>query len=278
LANSIRSAHALSSQASVYVPLVTRPARTPSYVSLDYKFKWHTSALQAAALETLSLPSRLRSTTQNQSLLSDMEQLFTARSAHRKILQAELSVRNEAVQTNGIVNGVVNGVTTTSATQHRGTDVTMQDTDPTATALANTSLDISLFPPAPQPTPPPRTHLFSRLTMRRGIASDASRTVTSHDDPSAPLVHGYSSTLAFPALSSYPRIFGRNSGGGDDGLAMTASLSANSHISVWLRGVAEEARVVLGWEEREEMSSELRTWAEEYVEGWESGSDEDWDE
>jgi hypothetical protein len=246
---------------------VTQPARTPSYLSLDYKSKWHTSALQAAALETISLPSRLRSTTQNRSLLADTEQLFTATSAHRKILQAELSIRNEALQTNGVVNGITN-----NAGQNRDSDLVMEDTDPNASET-NASLDISLFPNHSQGTPATRKHLFSRLNIHRGDRSAPPRTVTGHETPSAPLTHSYNTNLAFPMPSSYPRIFGSR----HDPLAMNASLSSTSTISTWLRALADKSRV-LGWEEREEISSELRTWADEYVEGWESGSDEDWDE
>jgi hypothetical protein len=267
MANSIRSAHALSSQASVYIPLVTQPEHMPSYISLEYNSKWHTSALQAAALETISLPSRLRSTTDNRSLLADMEQLFTATSVHRKILQAEMSVQNEVLQTNGIVNGIANAVS-----HERDGDLVMEDTDPNARD-ANAALDISLFPSMSQSPRASRTHLFSRLNILRGDASGPSLTVTGHEDPSGPLVHSYNTNLAFPVLSSYPSIFGSRHAS----LAMKASLSSNSNISTWLRALADNS-IVLGWDEREEISSELRTWADEYIEGWESGSDDDWDD
>jgi hypothetical protein len=49
----------VSSQASLYIPLTT-PSSLPSYITLDPYSPWHTSALLSTAMETMTLPSRLR--------------------------------------------------------------------------------------------------------------------------------------------------------------------------------------------------------------------------
>lgn len=58
--NKAKSLYSISPQASLYVPIVDIPSRLPSYVNVDRKSRWQTSALISSALETITLPSRLR--------------------------------------------------------------------------------------------------------------------------------------------------------------------------------------------------------------------------
>jgi hypothetical protein len=59
LANKARALTELYKQASIVVPLAV-PERLANKVKLDLASQWHTSALLAAAVESATLPSRLR--------------------------------------------------------------------------------------------------------------------------------------------------------------------------------------------------------------------------
>lgn len=58
--NQAKSLVELAQQASIYVPMAGVPSRLPSWIRLEAESAWSSAALQLAALESASLPSRLR--------------------------------------------------------------------------------------------------------------------------------------------------------------------------------------------------------------------------
>jgi hypothetical protein len=68
--NTARSIQALAQQASAYVAISTFPSSLPRYVNLDPINDWISSALIATAIETVTLPSRLRELGGRQASLS----------------------------------------------------------------------------------------------------------------------------------------------------------------------------------------------------------------
>jgi hypothetical protein len=60
LSNIARSLSEIAPQASLYIPMTMPTARLPPYVVLDPQSPWHVSGLLSAALESMSLPSRLK--------------------------------------------------------------------------------------------------------------------------------------------------------------------------------------------------------------------------
>lgn len=50
----------IASQASLFIPITVPSAKLPSYVSMDINSPWHVSALLSTAIETMTLPSRLK--------------------------------------------------------------------------------------------------------------------------------------------------------------------------------------------------------------------------
>lgn len=60
LSNTARSMSEIAPQASIFIPM-TMPSVLPSYTTLDMQSQWHRSALFATAMESVTLPSRLRS-------------------------------------------------------------------------------------------------------------------------------------------------------------------------------------------------------------------------
>jgi hypothetical protein len=196
-------------------------------------------------------------------MMADLEQLFTSESSRRNILQSAITVRAQSQQANGVTNGVINGDENQDARLSTGNDG----------ASSAPALDIELFPQGPN-SGSGQAHRFSQLLVDRednGSAGDG-RTRMEIDDTL--VTRRFSSRLAFPCLSSFPAIFGNTSDG--DSVEVNASLAATTEVSKWLRSYAEQTRI-LPVDEREDMSSDFRTWADEYVEGWDSG-DEDWDD
>ena len=74
--NSARSIHSLAQQASAYMTTSTVPASLPEYVKLDPFDDWTSSALMATAIETVTLPSRLREAGGRQASLSLLEDML----------------------------------------------------------------------------------------------------------------------------------------------------------------------------------------------------------
>lgn len=87
-------------------------------------------------------------------------------------------------------------------------------------------------------------------------------------------VSRYRSTLNYPLLDSYPRIFRDGKGEAlKEKIAITTSLSTDTALSGRLKTLRGTVTRLIGLEERENLSNELAEMADEYHEGWSSGSD-----
>ena len=90
-----------------------------------------------------------------------------------------------------------------------------------------------------------------------------------------PLSKRYHSQLSFPILDSFPKIFKDSNGEALQGpLAVTTALSTDTALSDRLRLLRSTVVRSIGLEDRETLSNELAQMADEYHEGWSSGSDE----
>ena len=58
--NKAKSLYTISPQSTLYVPIIDIPQKLPSYVNVDRHSHWQRTALISSALETVTLPSRLR--------------------------------------------------------------------------------------------------------------------------------------------------------------------------------------------------------------------------
>jgi hypothetical protein len=253
LQSSLRSVHGIGSQASVFSPLLSEPNTRPSYLSLDSTSLWETSALQMTALESLLLPTRLREPSTS---LANMEEIFTAISSRRNVVQASMSIENRAHQVNGIANGIADHV---------------PENDEQNNSML---LDMGLFATSTATMSDHRVHCFSKALIERGHGVEPGMINSPMQSNNDPIHRSYFSNLQFPCPSSFPNIFQNGNG---DNLKVKASLEATTYTSEWLRTYADQSRV-LPVDEREDVSSDFRAWADEYVEGWESGGDDDWDD
>jgi hypothetical protein len=78
--------------------------------------------------------------------------------------------------------------------------------------------------------------------------------------------------VLFPVLDSFPSIFHVGSGDSKK-LAVHSALSTSTAVANQIRSVDEMVRRMIGLEDRETLSNGLQVMAEEYEEGWDSGTD-----
>lgn len=93
--------------------------------------------------------------------------------------------------------------------------------------------------------------------------------------PGATSSRSYRSTLNYPLLDSLPSIFRDDKGEAlKNDMAVTTSLSTDTELSGKLKALRSTVTRLIGLEDRETLSNELAEMADEYHEGWSSGSDD----
>ncbi|KAL9095035.1 MAG: hypothetical protein Q9165_002637 [Trypethelium subeluteriae] len=252
LVNSAKSMRDITAQASVYVPITNNPSVLPGYVTIEPSSRWYASALQATAFESMTLPARLRGTPETRTTLADMEAAFNNH-GNRKVAALGMSVTDP---------------------DHLGEYKETGDED---------GVDISLLPSSPQGPQRlgSRTHLFGSAEALRGPWKSEEDVVMANSESrdrfqAGPIVHKYQTLQLFPQLSSFPRIFSHaTSTSSTAPLAVRTSLSTTSVVSDRIRAMSGTARRLIGLDEREALCNGLEELCDEYMEGWESGSDED---
>ena len=266
--NIAKSSSLFSDQASLYMPLSSRPTGPrPSYLVDDIITKWQTSALQATALESATLPTRLANRGDAiRGLMVDIEQLFT-NEVKRNILKVSLSAAapSEPPRPNGVSHQdhrMVNGV-------NHDDDKTMQEPEKLDMDLFD-RLDTSAIQVAG------RQHTFSQALVVRGLEASAP---SSSDRPSPymPIVQAYSSDSLAPRPTSFPHIFEFRSVDQHASIATKAALSASTDIAQRLRSLGDMTRRWVDVDDREDLRADLLAKAEEYIDGWEDEDESDGD-
>lgn len=103
LSNAARSISEISPQSSVFVPLTIPSTTLPPYVNLNMQSEWHVSALLATAVESISLPSRLKLQNSNRETFSILANSLNV-NGNQTIAKLQMSVKQKET-TNGIQNG-----------------------------------------------------------------------------------------------------------------------------------------------------------------------------
>jgi hypothetical protein len=221
--------------------------------------KWQTSGLQAAAIESATLPTRLRSDAHRiRGQMGDIEPTFTA-DVRRNVLQLSMSASKPQE-----VPPVVNGY---SPRDHRTANGIHEDHEPSEPE----KLDIELFRRSLEvmnqsPDIRRRDHIFSRTMILRGFPIPVT---DSPGLPQAPIVQTYSSNLLAPRPSSFPAIFNFSNLDPHSGIAVKTALTASTGAANRMRFLADVVRRSVCVEEREELRADLLAKAEEYIDGWE---------
>ena len=89
--NTAKMINEMSINASMYIPVSLPATPLPQYVHLNRDSDWHSSALLATAVETITLPSRLRHDAPNRRLLSDLETGLNV-NGNQRVAQLQCSI------------------------------------------------------------------------------------------------------------------------------------------------------------------------------------------
>ena len=172
--NVARSIQDVSTQASLYIPVLVPPQKCPSYVDLDQTSQWHTSAMVSVALESMTLPSRLRPLNGERCTLGQMEAALNT-NGHQNIARLQYSVIDpETSQTRHESFGRV-------ATRDYRVPATRQDTANTTEGLERdgmglpiagiSAFDMDLLPEDHESSGSKvrKTHVFGQAESFRGV-------------------------------------------------------------------------------------------------------------
>ncbi|KAK7937923.1 uncharacterized protein PG986_014791 [Apiospora aurea] len=299
LTNKARSIAELSSQVSLLIPLSVPSRSLASSVSLDKSSPWNVTALFNAAMESTSLYTRLKSDDRANSLsmgsVTDMLNVF----GKQTIANLQMSPVEQQAPARGEGTGmqILSG---RGELISRLNEMSYEDEEDIAGGQNRVeSLDVDLSSldenlgsaaiAAACRAGRRKAHLFSQLETARG--DDAIMAASREEDDNAndedrygraqrrQKSHRYQSSLAYPMLDSYPRIFRDKEGAvRRDPISMRTTLSTDSSVMTRLRGLRTTVVRSIGLEDREDIGNELAEVAEAYKEGWSSGSDDDDDD
>ncbi|KAJ2986212.1 hypothetical protein NUW58_g5135 [Xylaria curta] len=287
LVNKARALAELSSQASLVVPLAMPEELLPSSIHLDASSPWHVSALFAAAIESTTLYSRLRTTdlaySSNLGRMTDLLNVF----GRQNIANIEMSpIKPPSPAQNG-TNGLTNPTNARGELVSNPNDNSIDDESDSGLQKGTASLEVDLSSPQDlrleSGRRPRKRYVFSQVQTYRGpniektAADDEDGVTTGHFGMRRrPKVHNYRSELSFPLLDSYPKLFrDDNAHVVKECIAMRTALSTDTSVMAKVRGLRTAVIRSIGVEDREMIGNELAEIAEGYKEGWSSGSDDD---
>ena len=267
LGNAARSMRFLAQQSSAYICLNTVPKPVPGSINLQGRSEWLTSAFLCSAVESATLPSRLRDIGTRQATFSQLEDALNTNGGQKLFeLQMGVDKARESVpekHANGVSNGFHSG----------GSSDAME--------LNSAGLDTSFLPRA-QETPYSNLHVFSQIETRRSkdplvptedISPEERMRMRLNEES---IVDRYSTDLLFPRLDTFPEDLFRTRQ--EDGLALTTSLRTSSNLRNHLVQLRDQSLRGLDLDERESVYNDLTELANGYSFGFDSGSDFDADE
>ncbi|KAI2470565.1 tubulin nucleotide-binding domain-like protein [Annulohypoxylon bovei var. microspora] len=301
LVNKARTLAELNSQASLIIPLALPERPLPSTVHLDSSSPWHVSALFAAALESVTLYTRLRTSDRvySSSLgnMTDLLNVFgkqTIANLEMSILETPKPHQNgtngSTDDTNGGTNGLsgLNGRGENIRSLHE-TRMDIGDESESGSQQGAATLDIDLSSPQDlnldiSGRRQKKRHIFSQVLADRGLeslepANNDRELREQFGIRRRPKVHNYRSRVAFPIIDSYPKIF-RDSYGHPvrENISIKTALSTDSTVTDKIKAMRNNVVRSIGVEDRETIGNELAEIADSYKEGWSSDSDEDDDD
>ncbi|RAL16706.1 misato family protein [Aspergillus homomorphus CBS 101889] len=256
--NKSRSIYAIAPQASLYTPIIDPPSRIPSTIHIDPHSEWYTSALISSALESVTLPTRLRP-------YHDFEASLAGDDGVHKIFELQSTIVPEDENTERPNQGF-----TTQAQQAEDKEDTKSN--------AKFELDFTY-----DGLDSDKAHIFNQLQVSRGIITTR-KDQSSEEDlgtvrrqrlyNSEPMFQRFHAPLPFPILDSFPRnMFTLPQA--KEKVQVLAALTASSRTAEKLKGLETLAGRVAGVDEREALVNGLGEIRESYETGWMSDSDFD---
>jgi hypothetical protein len=166
--NTARSIQTLAQQASAYVTASTFPSSLPRYVNMNPVNDWTSSALMATAMETVTLPSRLRDLGGRQASLSLLVDILN-RDGRQNIFELSASVLS-SVQGNGSSTEVTSGCSNEHTNQSR---TRSSQTNLESNSMHGTlELDIQYATKLSETSRETDAHIFSQAVVQRGLTGN----------------------------------------------------------------------------------------------------------
>ncbi|KAI0997660.1 hypothetical protein K3495_g10527 [Podosphaera aphanis] len=276
LANSAKSIAEIAPQATLFTPIALPSKGLPRNVTMDQNSQWHVSALLSLAVETMTLPSRLKPSNSGRATL---DQLFSSLNVNgnQKIAMLRMSIDPKATtddcqpDKDQRISGATNG----------DTDSALPKSDPQ-------SFDIDFFPTETGEQfkrRPKKKYIFSQLESHR-IKSDSPRSVKCKIDKESrqrqrraaglTILEEKIIPLPFTLVDSFPHIFAQSSSSSaSSSFEVSTSLSTDTTVALKLKNLQHITHKVIIIDEREALSNTLGEIAEAYRQGWDSGTDDD---
>ena len=267
--NTALAVHGLAEQASMFVPL-TIPERLPKNISLDRRSLWHNSAFLESAIESCTLPTRLRESDGTGYTLRDWQDILSA-GGRRTIAQLSFDPDFDVPSETG--------------------DARMRPLDAEVHEETG-SRSQSMIRIAPSSKPKGSSRMtarnhreksFSKIESFRGPQERLDKVLASFVSPTrGNPFETYCVPLAFPLAPTFPQIFQDSSRTSVGALSAHTMLETSSEVAKWVRSLQANLRFRIGssvgGQEREAVFNELGDIAEKYIEDWESGDESEDDE
>ncbi|CAG8955192.1 hypothetical protein HYFRA_00007208 [Hymenoscyphus fraxineus] len=279
LSNAARSISDISPQSSVFVPLTVPSGILPPYMKLNLQSEWHISALLATAVESVSLPSRLKLQNSSRETLSLLENSLNI-NGNQTIAKLQMSVDQKDA-----ANGVQNG---DAPLLSESTDSRIFSQADASTDSETKNLDMEFFPTGGEeqvrgPRRSKKVHVFGQTELSRTSEDvDPSNPTGAYDGyerarrraAGLPIIQKRAVAMPYPILDSFPDIFSGIQQSSTP-LAISTSLSTDTTVALRIKNLQQIVNRAIGVDEREALSNSLGEIAEAYEEGWDSGTDDD---
>ncbi|KAK2839220.1 hypothetical protein FQN49_006358 [Arthroderma sp. PD_2] len=256
-ANMARSLGEMCSQVTAFIPIADLPSKMPAHVKADLRHTWYSSALTSLALESVSLPTRLRG---NEAL--DLWAIASRDSRNIYNLQSTIGTSESTSLATDKRDPTRNGP---DPDKYGGGD---NDNDQAQGELKQLDIDLS-----PRGLAANRDgQVFEQISVQR----DSATAHAQYARPSMNSIIGtqsFDSPLEYPVLDSFPRDLLSDQGPPGSTLKVHAALSISSQAGEYLKDLQRSVGIYVPLDQREELSNNLTTLSEAYIDGWESESD-----
>ncbi|KAL0640182.1 mtDNA inheritance, partitioning of the mitochondrial organelle [Maublancomyces gigas] len=268
---------------SLYIPLRSPLPRLPSYVTMDSTSKWHAMGLLSVAMETCTLPTRIRDNDSTGFLgrFDDMVTLLNV-SGNQKIANLAMSIHQTETE-----EKAYDYPSLMPLPQRVSAPKVELSWESGGTGVGGRKIDN-------------KGHIFAEAEVLRGFSEEQAMEITAsssrahqktdqrtaqrkaqleHDRQDA-IIGRYLTPFTYPIVDSFPNIFAESV---LDTSALerpcvsriSTTLTTSSRIISRLKDVKNVVSRVIGVDEREALLNDLGEFAEAYEEGWNSGSDDD---
>ncbi|KAL8995189.1 MAG: hypothetical protein Q9169_005022 [Polycauliona sp. 2 TL-2023] len=283
--NIAQSLHAISTLASMYIPLAI-PSNLPPYIGLDLSSQWHVSGLMSMAVESITLPSRQRAGNIGRGLLGDWEAALNA-NGNQKIAELQCSVVEPSTKRVEMQTEAWQAANDDRRPGSKMQKLVYED----EAGQASRRLDMSFSIGESSQTAlslrqwERSNHVFGRVESIRGVPCPRQDINNDEDEAnsrkkrrlaSLPNSERYYNPVPYPLLDSFPEML-VGTGWPGKVAATYGSLSTTSQLSKRTKGLANMVSRMVDVAEREALSNGLGEIAEAYEGGWDSGSDDDSD-